>query len=120
MKLSANMLNFLGYMYADRPHAWCDHREAVGLAYPFGVKSALKNGLIEPATFTLEPPVGIPPIPGAPYGKTWDGYRLTVLGRKLGAIGARMRALHEGYNGPSWPPYIKDAQALFDREKAKS
>lgn len=84
MKLSDNMLNFLGYL-AEKPSGWCSTKMAIGLAYPFGVKAAVKNGLIEPSIFTLERTnFDLPPLPGFPYGASCEGYRLTERGRTVG------------------------------------
>lgn len=71
MKLSENMLNFLGY--AVEQGGFVTRREAVGLAYTLGITSALNNGLIEAST-------------------TRFGYVLTERGRELGEIGVRLRS----------------------------
>lgn len=76
MKLSQNMLNFLGYMH-ENSERWkdygCERSEAIALAYPFGVASAIKNGLIT---------------------EVWsDHFFLTKKGEVIGKLGAAMRNL---------------------------
>lgn len=115
MKLSMNMLDFLGYLGEGDAH-WCDRRTAVALAYPFGIKSALKNGLIEDRVWRLDLPDDPAKIcPGLPYGRSFDGYGLTALGRELAAVGKEMRAAGGGYNSPTRPPFVERAQALLDQ-----
>lgn len=94
MKLSHNMLNFLGWAYEQ--NNFLSYDMCMGLATYLGLKAALKNGLLEGATHTLT--VGSRgPIPGVPYGHTYKGFKLTEKGRTLGEIGAEMRKACCGY-----------------------
>jgi hypothetical protein len=115
MKLSENMLNFLGYAVEEKGFVSKDM--AVGLAYPFGVASAVKNGLIEPHSYTWEGHFASP-IPGVPSRGSVEGYQLTERGRALGEIGKRMRD-RDRPGGPvtreEWAataaPYVREGQA---------
>lgn len=86
MKLSQNMLNFLGYL-SEKDNKWCDYKMANGLAYELGIKAALKNGLIIEKS---------------------HGYVLTQLGKEIGAIGKRMR--QEGKDSV----YVAMGQLILD------
>lgn len=113
MKLSANMLNFLGYLADDQAMLghWVERRDAIALAYPFGIASALKNGLIVEADYTIPfPKEGRDWLPGCPYGLTESGFKLTDLGKRLGAVGARMRA-ERAWRDPS--PFIAEATSIL-------
>lgn len=115
MKLSENMLNFLGYTYETCEDGidFIEAGFAVGLAYPLGIKSALDNGLIVQASHTLKfPEKGEPILPGCPYGRTFSGYRLTPLGVEIGRYGNLMRSKAKTQDQRSG--YVKAAQYVLD------
>jgi hypothetical protein len=97
MKLSENMMNFLGYLAENPPH-WCDTPMAIGLAYPFGVKSAVNNGLIEPRN---------------------AGFGLTELGKEIGSIGVEMRWVRPRIPG-FHVPFVLEAQAVLNRRQRQA
>lgn len=117
MPLSRNMLNFLGYAL-ERPGelaGFVERDMAVGLGYPFGIKSMLKQGLIVEGDYQIPlPKEGERLLPGCPYGEISEGYRLTPLGAQVGYVGMRARAAGGGYNGPHWEAYVAEGQEVID------
>jgi hypothetical protein len=97
LKLSENMLNFLGYLFegdeVNSHEHWCPAWDAVALAYPFGIASAVENKLIEEFI--------------------WDGpgYRLTDRGKAIGKLGEDMRKYSGVKSG-----FIRHAQLLLDTD----
>ena len=96
MKLSQNMLNFLGYMleYEERFDLPLDTQTATALAYPFGIQSATFNGLITES------------------GRR--SFALTEFGRQVGAIGHAMRRDTRPNEQDARQTFVKRGQEIID------
>jgi hypothetical protein len=91
------MLNFLGYAAEQaEKNLLVPRRMAIALAYSFGIRSALKNGLIEEIDY---------------------GFGLTDLGRELAVIGREQRD-SKIRDKSWWTSHAAKAQALFDERQS--
>jgi len=96
MKLSQNMLNFLGYMIEQEEGFGLpvDTRTATALAYPFGIQSATFNDLITES------------------GRR--GFVLTEFGRQVAAIGRDMRRDTRPNDLADRQDFVKRGQEIID------
>ena len=101
MKLSQTMLNALGYIY-DREGPPLEKRIFIGMVTNLGFNAALKNNLIRTKAYEY---IGNP---------CFEVVELTKKGKKVGAIGSKVRATDGGWFRKEWKHGLVEAQELLD------